>query len=56
LFGLLAYEIIAGKAAFPADTPSPELEDNILSSKYEFTKDFSADAKDLISKLIIVNA
>ena len=55
LFGLLAYEIIAGKAAFPADTPSPDLENNIMSSKYYIPQDFSPEAKDLIAKLIVAN-
>jgi serine/threonine protein kinase len=55
LFGLLAYEILAGKAAFPADTVSPDLENNIMASKYFIPSDFSPDAKDLIAKLIVAN-
>jgi len=46
---------MSGKAAFPADTPSPDLENNIMSSKYYIPQDFSPEAKDLIAKLIVAN-
>jgi serine/threonine protein kinase len=55
LFGLMAYEIMNGKAAFPAETPSPDLENNILESKYREPTELSSEARDLISKLIISN-
>ncbi len=55
LFGLLAYEIMTGAAAFPPDTPSPELEQAILASKYKEATELTPEARDMISKLIVSN-
>jgi serine/threonine protein kinase len=46
---------MTGKAAFPAEVPSPDLENNIMDSKYREPMELSSEARDLISKLILSN-
>lgn len=52
LYGLLAYELLVGKAAYPPDMP--DLEHNIQISNYvPLPGDVSVDAKDLIQRLVL---
>ena len=46
---------MTGKAAFPAELPSPDLENNIMNSKYREPLELTSDARDLIAKLIVSN-
>lgn len=46
---------MTGTAAFPPDTPSPELEQAILASKYKEATELTPEARDMISKLIVSN-
>ena len=56
LFGLLTYEMMTGNRTYPVDTPSPELEDNIIASKYREPTELTHDARDLISRLVVKNS
>lgn len=51
MFGLLVYEVLVGKAAFPSD--SPRLEEKIMKSEYHLPSELSAEARDLISRLVV---
>ena len=51
LFGLLAYELLTGVAAFPSD--SGNVEEKILKSDYNIPDHLTQHAKDLISRLVL---
>lgn len=53
LYGLLAYELMTGYAAYPPDMP--DLENKILRQEYSVPLALTPDCRDMISKLILVN-
>eukprot|EP00347_Sterkiella_histriomuscorum_P010575 403375751 len=53
LFGLLAYELMAGVPTFPPDLP--DLEDKILVSEYHVPMQLSPECRDLLQRLIVAN-
>ena len=52
LFGLLAYELLTGVAAFPSDSGG-NVEEKILKSDYHLPDHLTQHARDLISRLVL---
>lgn len=53
LFGLLAYELMTGKAAYPPDLL--DLEERVLRQEYQMPLHLTPDCRDMLQKLIRVD-
>ena len=55
-FGVLLYELVAGKSPFSVPNPShgSQMYENILALKYSCPKLFSKDLTDLVKKILVV--
>ena len=55
LFGLLAYEIMVGKATYPCNEDEEVLKQKVLKTQYEMPTDLSDAACDLFKKCIVAD-
>jgi hypothetical protein len=55
LFGLLAFEILTGRAAFPYTEEEEVLVEKIKRSDYEKPLHLTQECRDMIAKLIVAN-